>query len=198
MGASSPSWSREPRNAVTKLKDRTSAARMRRSGLRGTRQLWVDANLNAQNSRNMLRCKWLGRAPHQSHTTKTRGSTSPLVRMVSPLNAEEPTIHQRQYKEQLHGDTDRVGRSCKSDHDQRQAGYSCCQKGSGASINLKLPSMIVCQREGFPHAAGRRRMAPTHQMSCGCASPGYRAKHSRYLFEICSSTEICDRTSSST
>ena len=31
-----------------------------------------------------------------------------------------------------------------------------------ASVNLKLPSMIVCQRDGFLHVAGRRRMVPAH------------------------------------
>ena len=83
MGASSPSRSREPQNAVTKLKDSASAARTGRSRLRGIRRLWAGANLNAQNSRYMLRRKWLGGAPREPHTTKTRDSTRPLVQRVS-------------------------------------------------------------------------------------------------------------------
>ena len=72
MGAAPPSRSREPRIAVTKLKDTASAARARRSGLRGDCRLRVDTNLNTKSSSNMLRRKWLGRAPHKPQTTKTR------------------------------------------------------------------------------------------------------------------------------
>ena len=112
MSTSEPERSREPRVAMTKLKAR--ATRMSRGVLHGNCRLWVDTNLNLQSSRNMLRRKRLSRTPH---TTKARNRFP---------NGEESTTHQRQYTKRLHGDTNRVGRSCKSDHDQKQAGYSCC------------------------------------------------------------------------
>ena len=78
MGTAPPNRSREPRIAMTKLKDRAWTAKTGRSGLCGNR-FRVDANLDTESSRNMLRGKWLGRAPHKPCATRARDPSSPFV-----------------------------------------------------------------------------------------------------------------------
>ena len=113
MSTSAPERSWEPRVAMTGLKDSTSVTRMCRGVLHGNCRLWVDTNLNLQSSRNMLRRKRLSRIPHNPHTTRARNSTRTYARFP---NVAEATTHQLQHTKRLHGDTNRVGRSCKSNH----------------------------------------------------------------------------------
>ena len=117
LSAAPPNRSREPWIALTKLEDSACTAKMGRSGLRGIR-LRLDTSVNTENSRNKLRGKLMGRAPQKPCTTDPgtrRDPSSEGLRQV--FNAEEPTSRRRRHTGQLHGDIDRAGRSCMSDHD---------------------------------------------------------------------------------
>ena len=105
MGTAPPNRSREPRIAMTKVKNCARTAKTGRSGLRGN-LFRVDANLDTESSRNMLRGRWLGRALHKPCTTGPRDPVETLHYARLP-SAEEPASRRRRHTGQLHDDIER-------------------------------------------------------------------------------------------